>query len=270
MKAAEGSMRVKDLLIGLIVAIIGIAILLTLLWNGLTFQEYTYGISSKQAFVIEHLSLGDRVSLDCLSGITCKGSIISLRSNSSINFSGGQIVTVPVSGNYSLDCVSGNCVFKIMSASSLTLAVRYAVSGLGIAALVFAVMLFKASISSRPGRNFVIVGKHVECRAKTMRKHVCIIKPFKGAENLFDIVLDYLTKELNLKLINRKESIALLKGRLGGFWKGSVSVTTYQLIDGSVESEFTFPGMGAEGTIDLERLAKKYINLDKKLSVLEH
>ncbi len=261
-------MRAKTLVIGLAIVVLGIALLIATLWSGLTFHEYTYTLKENQP-TTKALAVGDRVLLNCNSGYSCNGRIESLNDNFTIKVVGGHSLMVPETGNYSLTCLSGVCVFHIESATLLTLALRYAVSGLGILALIFAVMLFKASIYSRPGRNFILVGKHIECRAKSLRKHVCVIKPVKGIESLFNIVLDYFVKELNLKIINRKENVAILKGQLGEFWKGSASITAYQLRDGSVESEFTFSGITAEGALDLEKLAKKMVDLDKKLSRLE-
>jgi len=262
-------MRAKTLAIGLAAVVLGIALLIVALWSGLTFQESTYTVNENQP-TTKALTVGDRVLLTCYSDYSCNGRIESLSDKLTIKIVGGQSLMVPESGNYSLTCLSDGCVFRIRSATPLTFAIRYTISGLGILALIFAVMLFKVSVYSRPGRNFILVGKHIECRAKSLRKHVCIVKPVKGIDNLFEIVLDYFVNELNLKIVNRKENVAILKGQLGGFWKGSASITAYQLRDGSVESEFSFSGITAEGALDLEKLAKKMVGLDKKLSRLEH
>ena len=261
-------MKARNLTIGLIVTILSCAILLAILWNGLTFTQSVYNIPSKKASVTISLAIGDKVSLGCFNSLICKGNLKLLRSNFTLYIQKGQAITVPRNGNYSLNCLNGTCVFNVKSANTLTLAIRYTITGLGVIVLVFSVALFKASIYSKPARNFIIIGKYIECHTKTLRKHTCVIKPVKGIGNLFDVVLDYLIKKFKLKLLNRKKFIALLKERTS--WEKAESVVLYSLKDGSVELEFTFSGLNAKGAEDLERISKKLKDLENELEGLEH
>jgi hypothetical protein len=251
--------------LALTLSIIGIGIGVAVLETHLTLDCKNEVLSNTSIQVT--LDAGDRI---CLRGGNDATSHIIIKEVSGYKrvLGSGDELMVPSRGNYSIICPS-NCTLAICRASVYTHALRAGVSVLGLVAVGASVLLYRDLSSVRRGPDKLVVGDHIFCRSKSFNKHICVVHSTLSKDTLFDVVLDFMRRNLRFKIVKMKEgTYASLKGRIGGFLKGSSEVFIYWS-DSKLNIEFRLPGYSSEGALDLNRIGSKLKGLEKWIAERE-